>query len=75
MTAEVSFVRAAQNQPRYRRGDAQIVTMVDMLIFFGMCAAMLVFTADDRFAYIGGGANSNMVADRDVNPLRRLGRR
>jgi len=71
ITSEVSFIHAVQNNPG-AGVDAQIVTMVDILIFFGMCAAMLVFLPTIA-AYVGGGVSSNAPM-LILNPMRRLGR-
>jgi type IV secretion system protein VirB6 len=71
LTAETYFVRQAQTNPGIGVA-AQVATMIDMLIFFAMCAAMLIFTPAIA-SHIGGGANSNMVAVA-LSPLRRLGR-
>jgi type IV secretion system protein VirB6 len=71
LASEVAFIHTVQNNPG-AGVDAQIVTMVDMLIFFGMCAAMLIFLPAIA-AYVGGGINSNVGAIA-LSPMRRFGR-
>jgi type IV secretion system protein VirB6 len=72
LTAEASFIRSVQSNPG-AGVDAQVMAMVDMLIFFAMCAAMLIFTPAIA-SHIGGGVNSNVVGIA-LAPMRRLARR
>lgn len=72
LVSEQSFIRTMQANPG-AGVDAQVMTMVDMVVFFAMCAAMLVFIPAIA-AYIGGGVNSNVIGIA-LSPLRRMRRR
>lgn len=69
---ESYFVRQTQMNPGAGI-DAQVAAMVEMVVFFMMGAAMLVFIPGIA-AYIGGGVHSNVVG-LALAPMRRLGLR
>lgn len=71
MGAESFFVKWAQSNPG-AGVDAQVGTLTEMLVFFAMSAAMLIFVPFIA-AHIGGGVHSNVVA-LAVAPMRQLGR-